>query len=214
MSSYVITIVLPVCIGSVAYLHNSVFPPLLSADDEADCLRRLAEHDEEARSCLIEHNLRLVAHIVKKFESSGLDRDDLLSIGTIGLVKGISTFKPDKGARLATYAARCIENEILMYLRSIRNQRTEISLYDPVGVDKEGSEITLMDVLGSRDATVHEIVESAEEKSTLLANLHVLDEKELYVLQLRYGLLDQTRLTQRQVAEKMGISRSYVSQCA
>ncbi len=125
----------------IAYLHNNIFPPLLSAEEEASALARMAEGDEDARSELIEHNLRLVVHIAKKFESSNVDRDDLLSIGTIGLVKGIRTFNPDKGARLATYVARCIENEILMHLRRIRNQRTEVSLYDPVGVDKEGNEV-------------------------------------------------------------------------
>lgn len=195
----------------IAYLHNSIFPPLLTPEQEADCLRRMAEGDEEARSRLIEHNLRLVAHIAKKFESSGIDKDDLLSIGTIGLIKGISTFRMDKGARLATYAARCIENEILMHLRSIRNQKTEVSLYDPVGVDKEGNVVTLLDLLSHRDATVSESVELAEEKRLLLANLHVLNEKERFVICLRYGLEQYPRTTQRQIAEQLGISRSYVS---
>lgn len=195
----------------IAYLHNNIFPPLLSPEEEAEALERLAAGDEDARAKLIEHNLRLVAHIAKKFESSGVDRDDLLSIGTIGLVKGIRTFKSDKGARLATYAARCIENEILMHLRRIRNQKTEISLYDPVGVDKEGNEVTLLDILGSRGATVQESVELEEEKRLLQKHLYVLDEKERYVMRLRYGLGNQQRLTQKQIAAKLGISRSYVS---
>ena len=195
----------------ILYLHNSVFPPLLTTEEERECLERLAAGEEDARSKLIEHNLRLVAHIAKKFESSGVDRDDLLSIGTIGLVKGISTFRIDKGARLATYAARCIENEILMHLRSIRNQKTEVSLYDPVGVDKEGNEVTLLDILGSHEDSVQEKVELEDEKRILLGNLHVLDEKERYVLRLRYGLGDSRRLTQRQIAARLGISRSYVS---
>ena len=195
----------------IFYLHNSVFPPLLSAEEERECLERMAAGDEDARSQLIEHNLRLVAHIVKKFESSGVGRDDLLSIGTIGLVKGISTFRMDKGARLATYTARCIENEFLMHLRSIRNQRTEVSLYDPVGVDKEGNAVTLMDILGESEDTVHEKVELEEEKRILLEHLHVLDEKESYVLRLRYGLDGCHRLTQRQIAARLDISRSYVS---
>lgn len=204
----------PALFPFIAYLHNSIFPPLLTAAEEEDCLRRLAEGDEEARSQLIEHNLRLVAHICKKFESSGIDKDDLLSIGTIGLIKGIGTFRQDKGARLATYAARCIENEILMHLRSIRNQRTEVSLYDPVGVDKEGNVVTLLDLLSNRGATVSESVELAEEKQLLMDNLHVLNSTERFVICLRYGLGQSPRTTQRQIAAALGISRSYVSRRA
>lgn len=195
----------------VAFLHNSIFPPLLTADEEDKALRRLAQGDETARNMLIEHNLRLVAHICKKFESSGVDREDLISIGTIGLIKGISTFVPDKGARLATYASRCIENEVLMHLRSIRNQKTEMSLNDPVGVDKEGNELTLIDLLGSEEPAAQEQIELDEERRILRDNLPVLDEKERMVLSLRYGLGNNERITQREVAQKMGISRSYIS---
>lgn len=195
----------------VAFLHNSVFPPLLSGEEEAEALARLAEGDGEARNMLIEHNLRLVAHICKKFESSNVDREDLISIGTIGLIKGINTFAPDKGARLATYASRCIENEILMHLRSIRNQKTEMSLNDPVGFDKEGNEVSLMDLLGSEDASAHELVEQDEERRILRSKLHVLDEKERQVLAMRYGLGSDKRVTQREIGEKLGISRSYIS---
>lgn len=195
----------------IAYLHNSIFPPLLSPEQEADCLARLAAGDEEARNMLIEHNLRLVAHICKKFESSGVDKDDLISIGTIGLIKGVSTFAPDKGARLATYAARCIENEVLMHLRSIRNQRSEISLYDPVGADREGNEIMLLDILGSRGATAQERVEQAEERQILRQLLPILDEQESYVLRRRYGLDGRPKAPQREIAAQLGISRSYIS---
>lgn len=195
----------------LAFLHNSIFPPLLNEAEESEALARLSQGDEDARNMLIEHNLRLVAHICKKFESSGVDREDLISIGTIGLIKGISTFSPDKGARLATYASRCIENEVLMHLRSIRNQRTEMSLNDPVGFDKEGNELTLIDLLGSEEASAQEQVELDEERRILRENLHVLDEKERLVLTLRYGLSSKERLTQREIAQKLGISRSYIS---
>ena len=195
----------------LGYLHNSVFPPLLSEEEEAKNLLALAQGSDEARRILITHNLRLVAHVCKKFESSGIDRDDLISIGTIGLIKGINTFSLDRNTRLATYVARCIENEILMHLRSIRNQKTEMSLYDPVGTDKEGNEVTLMDTLSSREITAQEIVEQEEEIKLLRDHLHVLDEKESFVLRLRYGLDESPRITQREIARKMGISRSYVS---
>ena len=195
----------------VAYLYNSVFPPLLTDVEEADCISRLQDGDMEARNILIEHNLRLVAHICKKFESSGADRDDLISIGTIGLIKAINTFSPEKGARLATYAARCIENEVLMFFRSTRNVKTEVSLYDPMGMDKEGNEVTLLDILGSRCETVQETIELREEKLLLLSKLYILDEKERFVLQSRYGLNDAPRKTQREIAKVLGISRSYVS---
>lgn len=195
----------------IAFLHNSVFPPLLNAAEEAEALTRLAQGDEDARNMLIEHNLRLVAHICKKFESSGVDREDLISIGTIGLIKGISTFSSDKGARLATYVSRCIENEVLMYLRSIRNQRTETSLNDPIGFDKEGNEVALIDLLGSDDASAQEQIEQDEEREILRSKLPVLDEKERLVLTLRYGLDNNERITQREIAQRLGISRSYIS---
>ncbi|MBS1348286.1 MAG: sigma-70 family RNA polymerase sigma factor, partial [Firmicutes bacterium] len=162
----------------LGYLHNSVFPPLLTEEEEAANLRALAAGSEEAKRILIIHNLRLVAHICKKFETSGIDRDDLISIGIIGLIKGVNTFSLDRKTRLATYAARCIENEILMHLRSIRNQKTEISLYDPVGVDKEGNEVTLIDILGSREMSAEEKVELDEERQLLRDHLYVLDDKE------------------------------------
>lgn len=195
----------------LGYLHNSVFPPLLSEAEEAANLQALAAGSEEAKQILIIHNLRLVAHICKKFESSGVDRDDLISIGIIGLIKGVNTFSLERKTRLATYAARCIENEILMHLRSIRNQKTEVSLYDPVGVDKEGNEVTLMDILGSRETSAEEQVELDEERRLLREHLHVLDDKESFVLKLRYGLGDNRRRTQKEIAKQLGISRSYVS---
>ncbi|MEG0835690.1 MAG: RNA polymerase sporulation sigma factor SigK [Christensenellaceae bacterium] len=193
----------------IAYLHNSIFPPLLTDEEEGDCIRRWQAGDRDARNILIEHNLRLVAHICKKFESSGEDRDDLISIGTIGLIKAINTFSPTKGVRLATYAARCIENEVLMFFRSTRNLKTEVSLQDPMGMDKEGNEVTLLDILGSRGESVHERVEQSEERMLLKSKLSILDEKEKYVITLRYGLNDTARKTQREIAKVLGISRSY-----
>ena len=195
----------------VGYLHNSVFPPLLSEEEERANLLAMSGGDEEARRRLIIHNLRLVAHVCKKFECSGVDKEDLISIGTIGLIKGVGTFSLERKTRLATYAARCIENEILMHLRSIKNQKTEISLYDPVGVDKEGNEVCLLDMLGSSDATAQEKMEMDEEKRLVQENLDVLDDKESFVLSMRYGLNGRERITQREIARQLGISRSYVS---
>jgi RNA polymerase sporulation-specific sigma factor len=194
------------------YLTNSsTFPQPLSESEEADCLRRLREGDEEARSILIERNLRLVAHIVKKFDNTGEEVDDLISIGTVGLIKAIGTFKPDKGTRLATYAARCIENEILMHLRTLKRVRGEVSLYDPIGVDREGNEITLLDVLGSDPDVVPDLVGKRLDESKLREKLTLLCPKERQVLELRYGIAGGPRKTQREIARMLGISRSYVS---
>ncbi len=193
------------------YLNNNAFPQPLNEADELKYLAALAKGDETARNILVEHNLRLVAYIGKKFESTGVDKDDLISIGTIGLIKGINTYQPGKGTRLATYAARCIENEILMHLRSTKNSRSEVYLQDPVGVDKEGNEVSLLDLLGSDDDDVLDYIESKDEQLHLLEKLKILDEKELYVLNQRYGLGNAIERTQREIAKKLGISRSYVS---
>lgn len=196
---------------NIAYINNSIFPPLLSAEEESYHIAASKKGNMESRNALIEHNLRLVAHICKKFESSGIDKDDLISIGTIGLIKAINSFSQDRGTRLATYAARCIENEILMQLRAGRNLKKELSLYEPVGVDKEGNEVVLLDILGSTGETIHEVIEQQEEKQLLLQNMEILDENERFVLRLRYGLDNCVQTTQREIAKKLGISRSYVS---
>lgn len=194
----------------VSYVANNVFPSPLKPEEEAAYLEAFAGGDRTARNVLIERNLRLVAHIVKKFDNTGEDTDDLISIGTIGLVKAINTFDRHKQTRLATYAARCIENEILMYLRSTKRLRNEVMLHDPIGADKEGNEITLIDVLAS-DGDVAECVEHKVDQERMYASLCHLSRREKRVLELRYGLVDGVRKTQREVSRFLGISRSYVS---
>ncbi len=195
----------------VGYLSGNAFPQPLSEAEEAAALRALRGGDLRARQMLIERNLRLVAHIVKKFDNTGEDTDDLISIGTVGLIKGIDTFNPERGTRLATYAARCIENEILMHLRVIKRRRSEVSIYDPIGYDREGNEITLMDVLGSEPNVIPDQVVAREEVELLHRELRVLPPKERKVLELRFGLRQAPRKTQREIARMLGISRSYVS---
>lgn len=195
----------------ISYITNNAFPQPLSEEDETKYLELFRKGDEEARNILIKHNLRLVAHITKKFDGTNEETDDLISIGTIGLIKGINTFDPEKGTKLATYAARCIENEILMHLRAIKKNRGEVSLYDPIGVDKEGNEITLIDVLGTERDVVADTVETAFEYEMLLNRVKVLTKREKKVLELRFGLINGLRKTQREIAKMLGISRSYVS---
>ncbi|HHU33148.1 MAG TPA: RNA polymerase sporulation sigma factor SigK [Clostridia bacterium] len=195
----------------VSYITNNAFPQPLSEEEEALRVSQMRSGNEEARNILIEHNLRLVAHITKKFEGSGEDSDDLISIGTIGLIKAINTYDPAKGTRLATYAARCIENEILMHLRATKKQKVEVSLYDPIGVDKEGNEISLIDVLGTEHDVVADSVENLFEQKRVMEKIIILTSRERKVLELRYGLFNKLRKTQREIAKKLGISRSYVS---
>lgn len=195
----------------VAYLTNNTFPLPLSEKEEHHYLDRLKNGDEKAKNVLIERNLRLVAHIVKKFDNTGEEIDDLISIGTIGLIKAINTFDLGKKTRLATYAARCIENEILMHFRSTRRTRTEVSLYDPIGVDKEGNEITLIDVLGTAPDVVAEAVENQCEQERLNSQISRLSSREKWVLEMRFGMPDGGKKTQRDIAKMLGISRSYVS---
>lgn len=196
----------------VAYISNgNVFPLPLNEKEEHELLLRWEQGDADARNILIERNLRLVAHIVKKFDINGEDSDDLISIGTIGLIKGINTFKRNHNTRLATYAARCIENEILMYLRSIKKNRNDVLLSDPIGSDKEGNEITLLDILDTGAEIVTETVENRLEEEKLYEKLAHLTKRERKVIELRYGLRDGAHKTQREISKMLGISRSYVS---
>ena len=195
----------------LSYITNNTFPQPLSREEERKYLQRMLAGDTEAKNVLTERNLRLVAHIIKKYDNTGEDIDDLISIGTIGLIKAINTFNPDKGARLATYAARCIENEILMSLRMAKKTRSAVSLQDPIGVDKEGNEISLIDVMGTESDIVEDEVESRFEQQRLREKMKKLSRREKHVLSLRFGLCDGIRQTQQEIATDMGISRSYVS---
>ena len=187
------------------------FPKPLSAAEERMWLERYARGDQEARNVLIEHNLRLVSHIIKKYYVQSADQEDLISIGTIGLIKGISSFDPSKGAKLATYAARCIENEILMYFRAQKKLQGEVSLSDSIDMDKEGNALQLMDVVGVDDTMLEDL---HDRESALVLHRLVrerLTSRESEIIRLRYGLGGTIPLTQREVAAAFGISRSYVS---
>ena len=188
------------------------FPQPLTAAEEQYYMQKYTEGDLEAKHILIERNLRLVAHIVKKYQPPPDEMEDLLSIGTIGLMKAVVTFNPDKSARLATYAARCIENEILMHLRGKKKTSKEVSLYEPIGTDREGNEIQLFDVIEMNEEDVHRRLERKEDVIRLYQKVESeLSSRERMVLKLRYGLYNEEEYTQREIAEMLGISRSYVS---
>ena len=193
---------------------GGAFPKPLSAQEEAEYLEKFHAGDQDARNKLVEHNLRLVAHIVKKYYADPADQDDLISIGTIGLIKAVSTFKPEKNARLATYAARCIENEILMYFRGQKKLQGEVSLSDSIDTDKEGNALQLMDVVGVDDTMLDDI--SDRENALQLRRLvrDCLSARESEIIRLRYGLGGTVPLYQREIAASFGISRSYVSRRA
>lgn len=197
----------------VAYITNgNSFPQPLDEKEEEDYLNRLKQGDLHAKSILVERNLRLVAHIVKKYSYPGKEVDDLISIGTVGLIKAIDSFDSSKGTRLATYAARCIENEILMLIRNNKKTKGEVYLQEPIGIDKEGNEISLMDVLSSDEDSIIEIVENKIQVKKLYAKIDSsLVMREKVVIEMRYGLLDGKPKTQREIAKILGISRSYVS---
>ncbi|MGL5634898.1 MAG: RNA polymerase sporulation sigma factor SigK [Sarcina sp.] len=191
---------------------NTTFPKPLNEEEEELYLKKFKEGNVEAKGILIEHNLRLVAHIVKKYSYPNKEIDDLISIGTVGLIKAIESFNTSKGTRLATYAARCIENEILMLFRNSKKTKGEVYLQDPIGIDKEGNEICLIDVLSSEEDSVVEAVENALQVKALYNKMKlVLSEREREILEMRYGLLDGDVKTQREIALILGISRSYVS---
>ena len=196
---------------STFYVNGAdTLPPPLAAEEESEALRT-APHSSRSRSLLIEHNLRLVVYIAKKFESTGIGIEDLVSIGTIGLIKAINTFKAEKNNKLATYASRCIENEILMYIRKNSARRCEISIEEPLSVDWDGNELLLSDVLGSDEDMVYRNLESSEEKRVLRTAVEGLCPRERLIVELRYGLGGGGEKTQKEVADMLGISQSYIS---
>ena len=190
---------------------GGTFPKPLPPEEESKYLALARAGDVEAKNILIKHNMRLVAHIVKKYTSS-VETDDLISVGSIGLIKAINTYQDGKGTQLATYTARCIENEILMLLRAGKKHKNNVSLSDPVGVDKDGNELTLIDLLAEKEDSVFAQVEKSIQREKFVAHLKkFLSEREYIILSLRYGLEDGTAMPQREVAKKLGISRSYIS---
>ena len=196
----------------VHYINGPVsLPEPLSVEEEQKLSEKLANGDEKAREKLITHNLRLVVYIAKKFENSGVNIEDLISIGTIGLIKAVNTFSPEKNIKLATYASRCIENEILMHLRKIASQKVEISLDEPLNTDWDGNELMLADVLGSDGDEINREMEEEDEKRILLQVIDTLPEREKEIIDMRFGLGEKEELTKKQLADKLGISQSYIS---
>ena len=197
----------------VGYIsNNQLFPEPLSSEEERKYLDLMAQGDEEAKNILIERNLRLVAHICKKYTTTNVEQDDLISIGTIGLIKGINSFEPTKGVRLATYVARCIDNEILMHLRSIKKLGAEVYLDDPIGKDKDDNTVTLQEVLENNDKNIEDEIDTKFKIKAMYKKMkEVLKLREKTILELRFGLDGKKPKTQNQIAEMMGISRSYVS---
>lgn len=184
----------------------------LTSEEEKECLERMKEGDLKAKHELIEHNLRLVAHVAKKYQASEEDMEDLISIGTIGLIKAVETFKTDRQIKLATYAARCIDNELLMYFRGKKKSSKDVSLYEPIGTDKEGNQINLLDIAAGEEIDVVEKMEESENIKKLYGYIpQVLNEREQTVISMRYGILGNEIHTQKDVAKKLEISRSYVS---
>ncbi|MDD6572061.1 MAG: RNA polymerase sporulation sigma factor SigE [Thermoflexaceae bacterium] len=201
--------------GEIHYIGGAdVLPPPLEAEEEAQVIKRLGdESDAKARSILIEHNLRLVVYIAKKFDNTGVGVEDLISIGTIGLIKAINSYKPDKNIKLATYASRCIENEILMYLRRNNKTKLEVSIDEPLNVDWDGNELLLSDILGTDEDVIYKDIEDEVERKLLNKAISKLSERERTIVDLRFGLTaaDGMEMTQKEVADLLGISQSYIS---
>ena len=188
------------------------FPQPLSAREERECLKRYKEGDQEAREILINRNMRLVAHVIKKYQTSDYDMEDLLSVGTIGLIKAVNTFNPDKGSRLATYAAKCVENEILMLSRAGKKFSREVSIYDPIGTDKDGETVSLLDILEAEGKeAIEQVILKQDIRKLYETYQQNLKDTEKTVIRMRYGLFGSGEHTQREIAESLGISRSYVS---
>lgn len=198
------------CKNELYYINGSeTLPPPLSQEEEEEAILNIASYD--ARCKLVEHNLRLVAYIAKRFENTGANIEELISIGTLGLMKAVATFNSEKSIKLATYASRCIENEILMFIRKSSSQRREISIDEPLSVDWDGNELLLSDVLGSEQDVVFRSMEEAEERSILRDAVSTLNERERIIIDMRYGLSGELPLTQKEVADELGISQSYIS---
>ena len=198
--------------GKVMYIGGSdTLPTPLSREEEADLIARLGEGDNQARNLLIEHNLRLVAYIARRFENTGINIEDLISIGTIGLIKAVGTYRPERSIKLATYASRCIENEILMYLRKTASQKTELSFDEPLNTDWDGNELLLSDILGTDDDEVYRPLEDDADKQMLMEAIDCLSERERSIIMMRFGLPGGKEYTQKEVADMMGISQSYIS---
>ncbi len=197
---------------TVHYINGTeVLPPPLTAEEEREMLTRLSNGETAARDTLITHNLRLVVYIARKFENSGVGIEDLISIGTVGLIKAVETFCPERNIKLATYSSRCIENEILMYLRKNAQKRNEISIDEPLNVDWDGNELLLSDVLGSDPDVVHRDLEQEAERQQLLRCVARLSPREQQIMRLRFGICGEQEHTQKEVADRMGISQSYIS---
>lgn len=196
----------------IDYINGSdTLPPPLKPNEELEVFNELKTNPKYAKEKLITHNLRLVVYISKKFESTGIGIEDLISIGTIGLIKAVNTFNPEKNIKLATYASRCIENEILMYLRKTAQQRNEVSIDEPLNIDWDGNELLLSDVLGTDGEEVGQRLEYETEKQLLVEAVNALKGREKLIMQLRFGLLDGKEMTQKEVADVVGISQSYIS---
>lgn len=198
--------------GDIYYINSGeALPPPLSREEEAKIMEQLRAGDEDVKQTLIERNLRLVVYIARKFENTGVCVEDLISIGTIGLIKAVNTFDAEKRIKLATYASRCIENEILMYLRRSCKLKLEVSLDEPLNVDWDGNELLLSDILGTDDDTVNKGIESEVEKQLLLEEIEKLCPREKQIMKMRFGLSGKKEMTQKQVADEVGISQSYIS---
>ncbi|MBO7395207.1 MAG: RNA polymerase sporulation sigma factor SigE [Ruminococcus sp.] len=198
--------------GEVFYVNGpDTLPPPLTRDEEAEVFTGLTENDTAARKKLIVHNLRLVVYIAKKFESTGIGIEDLVSIGTIGLIKSVNTFNPEKNIKFATYASRCIENEILMFLRKSSQYRNDLSIDEPLNVDYDGNELLLSDVLGTDDDIVNKGIETEAEREILRGAVSELCDREREIMEMRFGLVNGREMTQKEVADTIGISQSYIS---
>ena len=198
--------------GSIHYIGSGeVLPAPLKGEQEINTLQALERGDDNAKKLLVEHNLRLVVYIAKRFENTTTNIEDLISIGTIGLIKAIGTYRLDKNIKLATYASRCIENEILMHMRKISNQKSEVSLDEPINMDGEGNELLLSDILGTEEDLIMKPLEEAVDTKILQNAVKELPERERDIIQMRYGMNGKKELTQKEVAQKMGISQSYIS---